>query len=255
MKNRELYETRYRIKGLKPNLKKIFALADKRKILQLKTEAMRAECNKLCGLVAELRNNQKDTNTTLSKIRALDKQIAINMSVLDWQNEHINKLLSKLHNLPDHENLRHLQLKTDKNMSSLVDLDEFLNNIAAIETSNKTIDKYLKSQENAILSELPKIVKCKKGYTILTTLNDFENTKTKIFEYLKKHSQHIIEVSCKKLYKSNTASYLVHLNRHSSIYLEVIREYKTREHKIKYHAPEIDMTRFVNQMNIIFKVI
>lgn len=253
MKNRELFEKRYKLKGLKVNLDQIFLLEEERKVLQLKTEAMRAECNKLCGSIADLKKQNKNTSDLLEKITRLDNEIKKNNIILAKQNKHINKLLTKLHNLPDNENTRHLQLDTINSSSSLADLEEFLKTIAEIKTSKLSIDKHLKSIQNMILRELPQITKCKIGYEILTTLDSFDDIKNKIMQYFIIHSEHVIEVSCKKLYKSNTASYLVHLNRHSSVYLEVIREFKTRENKIKYHDKTTDMTKFANQINIIIK--
>lgn len=252
IKNKELFERRYNIKGLKFNLDIIFNLEEKRKELQLTTEKMRADCNKLCGEVAALKNENKNLLPLLEKITFLDKNIIKNNKLLEKYDNKINKYLLKLHNLPDNENLRHLQLKINKSTSSLAELEEFLTTISDIKLSNQSIDKHLKTMQNMILSELPQITKCKIGYEILTTYDEFEPIKDKIMQYFMTHSEHVIEVSCKKLYKSNTASYLVHLNRHTSVYLEVIREFKTRENKIKYHDKNTDMTKFVNQMNIIF---
>ena len=251
IKNSEIYEQRYKAKGLRVNLNRIFVLEKKCKELQLKTEKLRADCNKFCGEVAILRNEEKDTSYLLNKILKIDSQIKINTAILNRQTKKLNKYLSKLHNLPDHENSRHVQLSTSKNQSSLSDLDVFIKSITKIEDSNLTIDKYLKTMENQIVSNLPKIVKCKIGYLILTTQDDFDDLKTKIMQYFKDNAQHVIEVSCKKLYKSNSSSYLVHLNRFSSVYLEVIKEYMTRENKIKYHDEKTDMTKFANQLNII----
>ena len=60
IKNKEIFEDKYKAKGKKTNLKKILDLENKRKILQLKTESDRATCNKLCASVANLKNNDEN---------------------------------------------------------------------------------------------------------------------------------------------------------------------------------------------------
>ena len=66
IKNKELFERRYNIKGLKFNLDIIFDLEEKRKELQLTTEKMRADCNKLCGEVAALKNENVVTSPNIT---------------------------------------------------------------------------------------------------------------------------------------------------------------------------------------------
>ncbi len=252
-KERDLFERRYKLKGKKFNLDKIFALDEKRKRLGLETEAMRAECNKLCGSVAAMKESGKPLAKTLEKIEILDSQIAANNKILAKLYKKIDALLAKLHNLPENENDRHLQLTTAQKTSSISELEEFLQTIASVSHSKLVIDKHLKSMKNMLLTDLPQITRCKIGYEILTTQDDFDRVKTQILNHFAAHSEHLIEVACKKLYKSNAASYLVHLNRHSSVYLEVINDFKTRENKIKYHDKKTDMTKFAMQLNIIIK--
>jgi hypothetical protein len=61
----------------------------------------------------------------------------------------------------------------------------------------------------------------------------------------------LIKVSSKKLHWANNASFYVHLNQKESFYFEINKEYCTREANIKYRSKDIDMTKFVNQINIL----
>lgn len=250
IQNKELFEHRYKLKGQKPRLEKIFNLEAKRKELQLNTEAMRAKCNKLCGSVATLKNNGEDTSVIIREILKLDRQISKNNIMLNHQTKQINKLLSKLHNLPDDENLSNLQLNINPNSSTLEELESFLSSISNIKLSSEPASNYLKQMQNMIADDLPQIIKCKDEYLILTTQAKFEETKNKILDYFKSHAEHIIKVSIKKIPKECAASYLVHLNKHTSLYANIIREFYTRQHKIKYHDKACDMTKFVNQISI-----
>ena len=253
IQNKELFEQRYELKGKKRNLKKIFLLESIRKDLQLKTEAMRANCNKMCGSFAAARNKNEDVSALAADIMKLDKAILKNNRVLTRQNNKINQLLEKLHNLPDAENLTNLHIDTTANASSLDDLDNFLKTISKTTQSDTSINKYLASLENVILDNLPQTTKCKDGYLILSELSNFDKLKDEILNYFKSHSEHIIQVSIKKIHKECAASFIIHLNKTVSLYFDIVREFNTRHHKIKYHDKASDMTKFVNQINIKFR--
>lgn len=253
IQNRELFEKRYNLKGRKIHLKKIFDLESKRKDLQLKTEAMRADCNKICGSVADIRNKNQEASNIICKITKLDNQIAKNNKRLAMQNKQINKKLARLHNLPDNENVINLQLDISPRASTISELENFLGRVSQIETTTNSIKAHLKELQNIIADNLPKIIKCKNNYLILCAQNEFENLKKQILDYFKSHSEHLIKVSIKKLQKECAETYLVHLNKTVSLYVDIIREFNTRFYKIKYHDSLCDMTKFVNQINIRIK--
>lgn len=250
IKNKELFLNRYKLKGRRISLKKLFNLESKNKELQLKTESMRSNCNKLCGIIAELRNKNQDTSSLIFEINKLDMQIKKNNKLLARTNNQINKILSKLHNLPDDENLTNLQLETKNKATNLENLESFLNKVSTIKISDTTTNKYLYKLHDVILDSLPQVIKCNDGYVILSNLNNFETLKEQLLNYFKLNAEHLIKVSIKKISKECASSYLVHLNKTLSLNVDIIREYNTRSHKIKYHDTTTDMTKFVNQINI-----
>jgi len=250
IKNRELFERRYLLKGKKVSLNKIFLLEQKRKKLQLETESMRATCNKFCGQIAEKRSSSEDISTLISEIEDIDKNITKNSKILLGQTLKLDKMLQKLHNLPDDENQSNLQLETLGKSSSLQNLETFLNKIAQILPYDESINKLLKKKQNYLFSELPTIAKCSDGFMILLKKDQFEEIKTKILDYFKNNAQHIIKFSIKKLPKHCTDAYLVHLDKALSLDIEIVKEFESRKYKIKYRDVQADMTKFVCQINI-----
>ncbi len=250
IKNRDLFERKYLLKGKRVSLDKIFSLEQKRKMLQLETESMRANCNKFCGQIAEKRNASEDVSVLIAEIERLDKNIAKNNKILLGQTLKLDKMLERLHNLPDDENQSNLQLETLAKSSSLQNLETFLNQIAQVLPYDESINKLLKKKQNHLFSELPTIAKCSDGFMILLKNDDFEKTKIKILDYFKHNAQHIIKFSIKKLPKHCTDAYLVHIDKALSLNIEIVKEFESRKFKIKYRDAQTDMTKFVCQINI-----
>ena len=75
LKNIELYKTKYKSKKIKCNVDYFVVIEEKRKALQIKTENMRALCNKLCAEVPKFKLAKKDTSELINQITILDNQI------------------------------------------------------------------------------------------------------------------------------------------------------------------------------------
>lgn len=255
LNNLELYKQKYTLKGLKTNLDVFVKLEKQRKELQLKTEGMRALCNKLCAQVTTFREKNKDTNELIEQITSLDEQINKNNNQLAKFNKTINKKLSKLHNLPEFENQFNLQLSTTKTNVTLKDLFNFINEKYDVTNYDKNILCYFKQSKNMVLTEnsLPCVTKCKDGFLFLCKESDIEKIKNVFLDYFRENALSLIQVNCKKLNKANAASFYVHLNKKESFYFEINKEYFSRLYSYKYRNSKIDMTKFVNQINILLK--
>ncbi len=254
LKNIDKYKAGYAFKRQKVNLDYFVIMEESRKKLQLETEKMRALCNKLCGEVARFREKNKSTDELIKQIVVLDKVINENNKTLNRYNKAINKKLSKLHNLPIYDNEYNEQLARNKNTNlTYAGLEEALKINLKIENYDGKIQKYFKEKANFLFEEdkMPFAVKAKNGYTILCRAQDVEKIKDGFLNYFADNAMSLIKVSSKKLHWANNASFYVHLNQKESFYFEINKEYCTREANIKYRSKDIDMTKFVNQINIL----
>lgn len=254
LKNIDTYKAMYKMKGLKVNLDYFVAMEDARKKLQLDTEKMRALCNKLCGEVPKFREKNKDTDELVKQITFLDHVINENNKILDRYNKSINKRLSKLHNLPIYTNIYNEQIVTRKDSSlTYAKLEELIKEKLPVEQFKGKIQKYFKEKTNFLFEEdkMPFAVKAKNGYTIFCRAQDVEKIKDGFLNYFAENAMSLIKVSSKRLHWANNASFYVHLNHKESFYFEINKEYCTREANIKYRSKDIDMTKFVNQINIL----
>jgi len=253
IKNREIFEYKYKLKGQKVALDKLFHFAADMKKLQLKTEALRADCNKLCGMLAIEKNKKANILPLLKDIKALDKQINQNNKRLESINKKINIILKKLDNLPLDENQENILIKTGGTRCLKNEFDEFVNQILPTKKTNLNILNQLISLKNINSSAEFEIYHCKDGYLILTTQENAHLTKETILNFLKLKSKSITKASIKDLSKQSAQTYIVQLNNQDTLYIEFIGEYLTREYKIKYHDKSSDMTKFINQINIYIK--
>ncbi len=250
LKRSELFASRYKSKGLNPNFRLIFVLAEKLKAKSLEHEQMRAAQSKLCGGVATLKNNNQPIGEVVKQINKNEIKITSCKKQLDKLTKKINWHLSKLHNLPDHENELNKQIDTEQKEISLNDFIKALSQKIKLEQTILGINDFFKKNSNKLLSDLPQIKKCQKNYLILTAYDKIDALKNDILLFLKQNALYIIRYSCKNLPKHCADAYLVHLNKTETIRLEIVREFLTRKHKIKYHDASLDTTKFVNQINI-----
>lgn len=254
LENIELFQEKYNQKGVKTNLQKFVILENKRKVLQLKTEKMRSLCNKLCAEVPHFKKSCKNTGELISQIEMLDHEINKNTKTLDRYQLVINSKLKNLHNLPEYDNTMNEQMITSKNSIPKNEFLNFINKTYKPSQFNKKILYLLKSQKDIIYNEsdLPVTFECKNGYTFLGTAKQTEHIKQDLLKYFHENALSIVKVSVKKLNKDNSSSFFIHLNNKDWLYLENIKEFYSREFKIKYHDTSIDATKFLNQLNILF---
>lgn len=255
LNNIEKYKLAYKAMGININYNKFFKLEDKRRHLQKLSEENRAKCNKLCGKIAELRNNNQNVSKLIEEITNLDKSVNYYNKRIDAIGKVINKKLNKLPNLPDELNTSNLQLETKNKESSINDLLEFSNNVSNLEKSNYSIKKYIRIQRGKIFeqSKEESITKCKNGLVILIKNENTNDIFNKIFDYFKENSLNIIKLSIFKIKKESASEYLIQLNSNTYLKLDFVREYYTRKYSIKYKNIREDATKFVNQINIYFK--
>ena len=255
LKNISIYKEKYAEKEVRANLETIVSLEDSRKELQLKTEKMRALCNKLASEVPSFRENNKDTDELISQIKALDEQIKTNNKKLNSLNNSINKKLKKLHNLPEFSNKFNEQMTTTFTGVTINDLKALVEQKFNVNTFNGSIKTYFKTNRNILLQEdsMPVVTKCRDGYLFLGSEILATEIKEFFLNYFLNNAFSVIKVSCRKLNKENNSSFYIHLNKRESFYFEINKEYYSREFNIKYRNSKIDMTKFVNQVNILFK--
>ena len=254
LKNIDSYNSAYELMGLKTNLNNFVVLENKLKNVQLQFEHTRALCNKKCGELIQLKIANNNVDDLLNEITLLDKTANKLQKQLNIITNIINKKLRKLHNLPDNTNTHHLQIETSKTKSNFNNLKSFLEKFCKIDSTVYSNKKYISKQAEKLFNEeeLPIATYTKKGITLLCTKNDLDNVYDKLLNYFKQNSLSIIERSVAKLKKSSTRELFIHLNHKTYLKLEVKKEFYSREYKIKYRDKECDMTKFVNQINIIF---
>ncbi len=255
LKNIDIYKERYAKKELKVDLDVFVSLENDRKELQIKTEKMRALCNKLCGEVPHFRETGKNTEELIEQIKVLDSQINSNNKILDAYHKKINKKLKKLHNLPEFLNSYHEQMPTKFTNISLADLKKMIVSNYNTEQFKGKIINYFKQKRDVLFEEekMPYVICCKDGFLFLCDEQSSEKIKKFFLDYFEKNALSLIRVSCRKLNKENEASYYIHLNKRESFYFEINKEFYSREFNLKYKNSKIDMTKFVCQLNVLFK--
>lgn len=252
LENFETYQIAYSEMGLKINLSIFVRLENKRKETQLQAEKVRSECNNLCKQVAEKRKQQQDTSALISQIDLLDKTHKKLQNQLNCQGKKIDKKLKKLRNIPDTMNKKHLQIQTQKTESTVAELKQFLGTICKSQHSELMVSEYLEDQKNKLFkeNELPQMIICKNGILLLCSAREYSKLTEKLINYLSNNAKSIVKHSIYKMKKSSSSEYFVHLMRKTYLKIAFKKEFYTREYKIKYRDTQIDMTKFVNQINI-----
>lgn len=254
LENFEEFKQTYNEMGLKINLDSFVVLENKRKLIQSDFESTRSTCNKLCKMVADKRKSNEDTTELLNQIKRLDSQNKKLEKKLERYAKIIDKKLKTLRNLPDTINKKHLQIKTSKAESTVNQLKSFLASICKCSNTDKNIQDYLTDQKNKLYKEndFPAMVQAKDGILLLSTAKNFEQLCETLLEYIKNNSKSLVKISIYKMKKSSSSEYFVHLTRKTYLKIAFKKEFYTRELKIKYRDSSIDMTKFANQINIIF---
>ena len=248
------YKEAYKLMGLKINLNSFIGLENKLREAGLAFEHARSTCNKKCGELIKKQANNLSTDVELEEIKKLDKQTLKLQANYNKINKRINKKLDKLPNIPDEKNVSNLQIDTLKKHSTINNLKDFIEKTFKPYSFDKTVNKFEKAEADKLFEEdnLPQITYCKNGIVIFCLKDNVENLLSLFLTYFKENSISMIKHSIKNLNRSSSQEYLIHLNNKLYLKLELKREFVSRKFKIKYHDNKTDMTKFVNQINILF---
>lgn len=254
LKELEAYNNTYKLMGQKTNLTTFVKLENKLRNAGLAHERSRALCNKKCGELIKKQSENKETFVELKEIKLIDKKTLKLQAKYNNLNKTMNKKLRRLKNLPDKTNLKHLQIETANMVSTIGDFKTFLENSFKPNTINKSVNSFLKKETEKLYEQntFPQITYCKNGIVVFSTKETVETLLNSFLYYFKNNALSIIEHSITQLKKSSAQEFLIHLNKNLYIKLELKREFLTREYKIKYHDKSTDMTKFANQINILF---
>lgn len=254
LSNLEKYRNAYELMGLKPNLDIFVELEEKLRKTQLECEHKRAECNKMCGELIKKNVAGYDTTNDLKEIKELDVEISKLQTKLKTITYNLNSKLKTLHNLPDNTNMTHLQIETKKKNSDLNNLKLEIEKHCKTESSLMTHSEYIKEQAEKLInqSDLPIATYCQKGVVILCRADQIDALIDNLLNYFKNNSLSIIERSIMKIKKSSSREFFIHLKHKLYLKLEIKREFFSRRYKIKYRDKRTDMTKFVNQINLMF---
>lgn len=253
--NKKLYENKYRQMGRKIDLTQFVMLENERKIVQIEAENLRAETSKLCASVASLRKQNADTSKVIRQINLNNSRIKAKQRTLDRMNKNINAKLRLLPNIPEYDNELNKQLETANKTSDFEMFKLFIATKFKLIQSRKSIRRMVKSYKNRVFqeTELPIAVHCKNGIVLILQNYLSEEIKAELVEYLKNNSKYLVQPSVKNLKSSSTNEYIATINDLNILNVEIKGEYFTRDFSIKYKNLQLDTTKFVYEIDIIFK--
>ncbi len=250
---KEEFKQNYIDRGLKINLNSILDAENDRKTIQLKAESLRAETNKLCASIAVLKRQNKDLSNTMQKIEANESDIKKYQKQLVALGNKIDSKLKKLPNITKFNNKEDISIKTDNKTKNIREFLTFLDNNFIKDQSNKSIKNYVKSLKDRLFqeTELGIITYCKNGIVILFQNYKEDYVENLILDYLKTHSSILKQKATNSLKKSSACEYVSVLNK-TPLNIEIKAEYFTRLYKIKYRNKQLDTTKFLYEIDIIF---
>lgn len=254
LENLEEYEKTYNVMGLKINLSPFVELEEKLKTVQLELEGKKALCNKLCAELIKKNVAGQNTTDEFKEIKSLESEISKLQTKFDNVSSSINTKLKTLPNIPDKRNTSHLQIETSKTECNLNDLKLEIEKFCSVESSILTKTEFVKAQAGKQFLEenLPTATYLQKGIVVLCTEDQVDALTDKFINYFKSNSLSMIERSITKIKKSSTREFFIHLKSQMYLKFEIKREYFSRKYKFKYRDKKTDMTKFVNQINLIF---
>lgn len=254
LSNIEEFSNKYKYKGVRFNPKFFVDMEKKRKALQLETEKMRADCNKLCADSISNKIN-KNAKINMQEIDLLNNKISKNNKILDRYNTLINKKLAKLHNLPDELSNINAQLQTKRKAISKDIVRKFVVSLGATEKIKLSHKEFYKSMQGRVFdeSELPKVFIFKDSAIIYCKKQDAEKYENELINFFKENALATIKLRTKQLRKECSSEYFIHLNKSEWMRVRCTKEFHTRAFSVKYRDKSVDMTKFVNQINVILK--
>ena len=80
-----------------------------------------------------------------------------------------------------------------------------------------------------------------------------DKIESELINFFKENALATIKLRTKQLRKECSSEYFIHLNKSEWMRVRCTREFHTRAHNVKYRDKSVDMTKFVNQINVILK--
>lgn len=260
------YQDMYNKIRYKTNLNYFIEKETERKKLQLEFEHLRANCNKQCNILAKMKKNGEDFSDIFNEILT-DEKILDDMQIrLDKYNNQINKELKKLPNVPDvfldkkiyivKNSTGDLSISTfneyiDRlNQYLSINFDSKFNFVAKNTFKNEV--SYLGSIKNQIYEESNAFQEILLSNNSVFLAPEFaiNNLLSAIINFTSNISQNLYKVKTTSTSKSSSAEFIAKINDNLRIKISLKREYLTRLYNLKYKNKSIDMTKFLNQINI-----
>ena len=165
----------------------------------------------------------------------------------------INDKLSKLPSLPREANVLNLPIKTTQTNFNVKNFLEEISNFGEIKELEESTLDFLKSQEDCIfeVEKMPVVIGFKKQIAILSTKEETLKFYEKLIKILENNAKLLIKKSIRQMDKESTQEYRVVLSDRTIIDIKLIEEYYSREYSLKYHDSKKDMSKFLNQIDII----
>lgn len=258
LENREEFEKKFKLMGKKINLERIVLLEKSFINIDKKASELRAKCNKLCGEIFELINNNLDTKEALSNINKLDKEI-IKLSKKSCSSMNkINKIIKKLPNPAIDKNILNISIKT-KNNNEVKTINDFINKISEFANIEQTLfseKKFYSSLKKVVFKSenFPKIIKLgssKSQKVLMMSDNQTINEIYSIIEQiLTQNSKFLVLKSIRNLKKYSSKELVSMLYDGTRLSVELLGEYVSRENSVKFYDKTLDMTQFVNMIKI-----
>lgn len=260
------YQDMYNKIRYKTNLNYFIEKETERKKLQLEFEHLRANCNKQCNILAKMKKNGEDFSDIFNEILTNEKILDDMQIRLDKYNNQINKELKKLPNVPDvfldkkiyivKNSTGDLSISTfneyiDRlNQYLSINFDSKFNFVAKNTFKNEV--SYLGSIKNQIYEESNAFQEILLSNNSVFLAPEFaiNNLLSAIINFTSNISQNLYKVKTTSTSKSSSAEFIAKINDNLRIKISLKREYLTRLYNLKYKNKSIDMTKFLNQINI-----
>ncbi len=255
LKNKELFENKYKLMGKKVDLDKIIKLEQSFIAKDKLANELRSMCNKRCSEIADAVNLNKDIAQEIKEINKLDRKINSLCKASKKAMAKINARLTKLPNLPQEDNLLSLSIKTHSNPQTKTMFLKDLTNNDCFSISNLSEKKYFRSLQKIVFKkeDLPRLIKLKSNskhnFLWLCTQNSteiFDNLQNLLVEI----AQFLFKKSIKFLKKDCSKELFAWLSDGTRVSVEFLGEYVSRDYSIKFYDKQLDMTKFVQMIRI-----
>lgn len=261
LNNTKEYGDYYKSQGLDSSMKFLLKCDSDRKSLESKIETLKAETNRLCYELAQNKIQKADMKFNYNNIVCHQKIMDNLMKLEKFLALMIDDTLEQLPNLPDYftdtnEVISNFSGSETKNFKPI---EKFLEDfhptyILNPEATRKDINYYLSSLKDYVLGDGDSLLINSPSAAILLVPDyNIDLTIENLINFLSLNSMELTRIKTSNLKPTSSAEYVAKINNELQIKIEVKREFFTRKYKIKYRNNKIDMTKFMNQINIIYK--